>query len=71
MPGCRVHCWGVTRRPCAPGLECSRWDALPVQIVVEDGLTEDVPSSIVGYQKLRGNLFVVEGQGRFGKVAEW
>jgi len=26
--------------------------------VVEDGLTEDVPSSMVGYQKLRGGALV-------------
>lgn len=40
--------------------------------VVEDGLTEDVPSSMVGYQKLRGELVcVVKNQDRIGKEAEW
>ena len=38
--------------------------------VVEDGLTEDVPSSMVGYEKLRRHLYVVKGQDRFGKATE-
>ena len=36
--------------------------------VVEDGLTEDVPSSMVGYQKSRRHLYVVKSQDRFGKA---
>lgn len=38
--------------------------------VVEDALIEDVPSSIVGYQKLRGGLYVVNSQDRFGKATK-
>jgi hypothetical protein len=46
----RLTCPLLVRRDdrCAPGLGCSRGDALPMQTVVEDVLTEDVPSSIVG-----------------------
>jgi hypothetical protein len=36
--------------------------------VVEDGLTEDVPSSMVNNQKSRRHLYVVKSQDRFGKV---
>lgn len=36
--------------------------------VVEDGLTEDVPSSMVGYQKSRRHLYVVKSQDHFGKA---
>jgi len=53
VPGCRVHCWCDATTVCARS-RVSKVGRVADADAVEDGLTGDVPSSIVDYQKLRG-----------------